>query len=162
MELERRISTLITPMLDAMGYELVRVQITGDRHKTMQIMAERHDQAAMTVEDCAAISREMSAILDVEDPIAGRHDLEVSSPGIDRPLVKPTDFERYAGFDARIETERAVHGRKKFKGKLLGIKGDLVEMHLGAETVELPFSGIRRAKLLLTDELLQAAQATNG
>jgi ribosome maturation factor RimP len=162
MNVERRISDLISPALEAMGYELVRVQVMGSRHKTMQVMAERLDEAGMTVDDCSAISREISALLDVDDPIQDAYDLEVSSPGIDRPLVKLRDFERFAGFDARVEMFDAVDGRKKFKGKLIGLSGENVEIKMGEQRVALPFDGIRRAKLLLTDELIEAAQAANG
>jgi len=140
----------------------VRVQVMGSRHKTMQVMAERLDEAGMTVDDCSAISREISALLDVDDPIQDAYDLEVSSPGIDRPLVKLRDFERFAGFDARVEMFDAVDGRKKFKGKLIGLSGENVEIKMGEQRVALPFDGIRRAKLLLTDELIEAAQAANG
>jgi ribosome maturation factor RimP len=126
----------------------------------MQIMAERIDGVGMTVDDCADISREVSAILDVEDPLREAYDLEVSSPGIDRPLVRPLDFDRYAGFDAKIEMVAAIDGRKKFKGQLLGIEQDLVKIRLDEETHQLPVSDIRRAKLLLTEELLEAASQT--
>lgn len=162
MNVEHRIGELISPALEALGYELVRVQVMGSRHKTMQVMAERLDEAGMTVDDCAAISREISALLDVDDPINEAYDLEVSSPGIDRPLVKLTDFDRFAGFDARVEMYDAINGRKKFKGKLIGLSGEKVEMKMGEERVALPYDGIRRAKLLLTDELIEAAQAANG
>ena len=130
------------------------------QRKTMQIMVERRDRAGMTVDDCADISREVSVILDVESPLEDVYDLEVSSPGIDRPLVRPVDFERYAGFDAKIEMEAAIDGRKKFKGQLLGIEQGLVKIRFDEETHELPVSDIRRAKLLLTEELLKAASQT--
>lgn len=162
MNVERRIGELISPALEALGYELVRVQVMGSRHKTMQVMAERLDEAGMTVDDCAAISREISALLDVDDPISEAYDLEVSSPGIDRPLVKLKDFDRFAGFDARVEMYDVINGRKKFTGKLIGLSGEKVEMKMGEERVALPYDGIRRAKLLLTDELIEAAQAANG
>ncbi len=158
MSQEDKIQELISPALESAGYELVRVQINGDKNKTLQIMAERNDETDMTVEDCASISREISAILDVEDPISGAYALEVSSPGIDRPLVRLKDFERYAGFEARVDMNFLVEGRKKFKGKLLGIQNDKVEIRVKEETFELPFGDIRRAKLLLTQELLDAAQ----
>jgi ribosome maturation factor RimP len=158
MSQEEKINALISPALESAGYEIVRVQITGDKNQTLQIMAERNDEENMTVEDCAAISREISAILDVDDPISGAYALEVSSPGIDRPLVRPKDFERFAGFDARVDMNFLVEGRKKFKGKLLGIQDDKVAIRMKEETFELPFGDIRRAKLLLTQELLDAAQ----
>ena len=160
METETRIGDILSPTLNLMGYDLVRVQISGSQQKTMQIMAERKDGTGMTVDDCADISREVSAILDVEDPLRGAYDLEVSSPGIDRPLVEPADFDRYAGFDAKIEMVAGIDGRKKFKGQLLGIEQDLVKIRLDEETFKLPVSDIRRAKLLLTEELLEAASQT--
>ncbi|MFP6712142.1 MAG: ribosome maturation factor RimP [Rhodospirillales bacterium] len=160
MSHEEKVQDLISPALESMGYEIVRVQISGDKNKTLQVMAERPDGKNMTVEDCASISREISAILDVDDPISGAYSLEVSSPGIDRPLVRLKDFERYAGFDARVDMNFLIEGRKKFKGKLLGIQNDKVEIRVKEETFELPFGDIRRAKLLLTQELLDAA-ATN-
>ena len=160
METETRIGDILSPTLNLMGYELVRVQISGSQQKTMQIMAERRDGVGMTVDDCADISREVSAILDVEDPLMGAYNLEVSSPGIDRPLVCPEDFERYSGFDAKIEMAAPIGGRKKFKGQLLGIEQDMVNIRFDEETHKLPVSDIRRAKLLLTEELLEAASQT--
>ena len=109
-----------------MGYEVVRVQVTGGQHAVLQIMAERADGAPMTVEDCADLSRSISALLDVEDPIKNAYTLEVSSPGIDRPLTRLKDYERFAGFEAKLETRLAVDGRKRFKGMLKGVEDDLV------------------------------------
>ena len=160
MEIETRIGDILNPTLKRMGYELVRGQSSGSQQKTMQRMVERRDRAGMTVDDCADISREVSVILDVESPLEDVYDLEVSSPGIDRPLVRPVDFERYAGFDAKIEMEAAIDGRKKFKGQLLGIEQGLVKIRFNEETHELPVSDIRRAKLLLTEELLKSASQT--
>jgi ribosome maturation factor RimP len=156
---DERIATLIEPTLDDMGYQLVRVLISGSRSPTLQVMAERSDLEPMTVDDCAAISRAISVVLDVENPIPSAYRLEVSSPGIDRPLVRPIDFERFAGFDARIETEVAIEGRKRFQGRLLGVVEDRVRLHLADGDRELPLASIRKAKLVVTDELLRAAQA---
>ncbi len=114
------IARIIEPSLEAMGYRLVRVALTGSQRPTLQVMAERGDEAAMSVEDCAEISRSISALLDVADPIAGTYTLEVSSPGIDRPLVRPEDYDRFAGFAARIELHEPLDGRKRFHGRLLG------------------------------------------
>jgi ribosome maturation factor RimP len=153
------IARLIEPSLEAMGYRLVRVaMIGGHRAATLQIMAERRDAAAMTVEDCADISRSISAVLDVADPIAGSYALEISSPGIDRPLVRPEDYERFAGFEARIELSRPLDGRKRFRGRLLGRVADAARLATEAGEVRLPFAGIARAKLVLTDDLLAAAR----
>ena len=154
-----RISALIEPTLGAMGFELVRVMSTGGRRPTLQVMAERLDRAGMTVDDCAEISRAVSAILDVEDPIKEAYQLEVSSPGIDRPLIKSADFERFAGFEARVETDRAIDGQRKFRGRLLGLENEAVRLALPEGERVIPLSSIRKAKLVLTDELLAAAEA---
>ncbi len=158
MDLEERISALVAPSLDAMGYELVRVLLQGRQNPTLQIMAERRDRAPMTVDDCADISRAMSALLDVEDPIAAAYTLEVSSPGIDRPLTRRQDYERFAGFEAKLETTRPVDGRKRFRGKVLGVDPD-DRVQLMAETGEIfiPLGEVKSAKLVLTDELIAAA-----
>jgi len=153
------IADLIEPTLEAMGYELVRVMSTGGRTPTLQVMAERLDRAGMTVDDCADISRALSAILDVEDPIDGAYQLEVSSPGIDRPLTKPVDFERFAGFEARIEADRLIGGQRKFKGRLLGLENEAVRLALPEGERTIPLSSIRKAKLVLTDDLIAAAEA---
>ncbi|MBV9815495.1 MAG: ribosome maturation factor RimP [Alphaproteobacteria bacterium] len=149
---------LIEPSLDAMGYRVVRVLLMGARRATLQVMAERRDDAAMTVEDCAEISRTVSALLDVADPIAGTYTLEVSSPGIDRPLIRPEDYDRFAGFEARIELAEAVDGRKRFRGRLLGRSGDSVRVAGADGEFTLPLAAIVRAKLVLTDDLLAAAR----
>lgn len=164
MELTERISALVAPSLEAMGYDIVRVMMTGGRSRpTLQIMAERRDEAAMTVDDCEAISRAVSALLDVEDPISGAYRLEVSSPGIDRPLTRLKDFARFAGFEARVETKLPVGNRRRFKGVLHGVEGDMVKLEaedVGA--VALPFAGIDKAKLVLTDALIAASQVAGG
>jgi len=161
MDQAGRVAEIVAPTLDAMGYDLVRVQLAGNRNVTLQIMADRKDEAAMTVDDCAAISREVSALLDVEDPVQGAYSLEVSSPGIDRPLVTPGDFERFAGFDAKLETRTAIDGRKRFRGKLGGVDGGRIRLRTDAGDVDLDFEDIRTAKLLLTDELIEAASRAN-
>lgn len=157
MDRQDRIEGLVGPSLEAMGYELVRVQMQGRQRPTLQVMAERRDRRPMTVEDCADISRALSAILDVEDPIQGTYVLEVSSPGIDRPLVRPDDYDRFAGFEARIDTARPVEGRKRFRGQLLG-RDPAGEVRIVTETgeVALAFADIQRAKLVLTDALIAA------
>jgi ribosome maturation factor RimP len=148
---------MISPSLDAMGYRLVRVAFTGGRRPTLQIMAERRDDAAMTVDDCAEISHSVSALLDVADPIPTEYQLEVSSPGIDRPLISREDFMRYAGYEAKIEVGRMIDGRKRFRGRVLGVTDAAVRVALPDAEVALPFADIVTAKLLLTDELLAAA-----
>jgi ribosome maturation factor RimP len=157
-----RIAEIIEPSLDAMGYRVVRVAVLGAGRMTLQIMAERRDEAPMTVDDCADISRSVSALLDVADPIAGAYTLEVSSPGIDRPLVRPEDYDRFAGFEARIELSQPLSGRKRFRGRLLGRAGDSIRLIAETGEVEVPLSAIARAKLVLTDDLLAHAQNKPG
>jgi ribosome maturation factor RimP len=147
---------LIEPSLDAMGYRLVRVAFLGARRATLQIMAERRDDIAMTVDDCTQISRSVSAILDVADPIADAYMLEVSSPGIDRPLTRPEDYDRFAGFEAKIELSRPIDGRKRFRGRILGRAADQVQLAAEAGQVALPLTAIAKAKLVITDDLLKA------
>ena len=153
------VARLIEPSLDSMGYDLVRVQISGGASdRCLQIMAERKDRAEMNVEDCASISRNISTILDVEDPITEAYTLEVSSPGMDRPLVRLEDFTRFAGFEARIDTREAIVDRKRFRGKLKGVEGETILIEVDGVTYEIPFEDILRAKLVLTDELIAASQ----
>ena len=160
MDIAERIAGMIESVLNDMGYALVRVQLSGASRLTLQIMAERSDGENMTVDDCADISRAVSALLDVEDPIDAAYSLEVSSPGIDRPLVKAADYERWAGFEARIETALPVDGRKRFKGRLIGLDGDDVKLRLDdGKDAAVPLSAISRAKLMLTDDLIEAAQS---
>ena len=158
MELERRIAGMIEPSLEGMGYELVRVQLQGRQRPVLQIMAERKDGKAMTVEDCADISRQISALMDVDDPIEAAYSLEVSSPGIDRPLTRPKDYEKYAGFEAKLETAEPLEGRKRFRGKLLGLDEHGC-VKLVAEGVEwaIPLTVVSGAKLVLTDDLIAAS-----
>lgn len=158
MQLTDRIEELIAPTVEGMGFSVVRVQLSGKEPLRLQIMAEHQDGAEMVVDDCADISRAVSAVLDVEDPITEAYTLEVSSPGIDRPLVKRRDFERFSGFEARVETGMAVDGRRRFRGRLLGIEGDLVRISVEGVAVDLPFPEIMRAKLILTEDLLRASE----
>jgi ribosome maturation factor RimP len=152
-----KIEEMIGPSLSAMGYSIVRVAFSGGRTRpTLQIMAERNDNAGMTVEDCETISHTVSALLDVADPIDSAYQLEISSPGIDRPLTRRADYERFAGFEAKIDMERPVEGRRRFRGKLLGLEGDDAKLLVGADTLLLPLDAIARAKLVLTDELIAA------
>jgi ribosome maturation factor RimP len=164
---ESRIEALIQPVVTDMGFLLVRIRFTTGGRPKLQIMAERPD-GRMSVEDCALLSRALSALLDVEDPIASEYVLEVSSPGLDRPLVRPEDFVRFKGQEAKIELVRLFEGRKRFRGVLGGIElggaGDaaILEEEGGARFV-LPLSLIDEAKLVLTDALIaQALKAQEG
>ena len=155
--LEARIAEIITPALEGLGYELVRVAITGRDRPTVQIMADRADGAAMTVEDCEAISRRLGAVIDVADPMPGDWTLEVSSPGIDRPLTRVKDWNRFAGHLARAELAVPLDGRKRFTGVVLGADAAAGRLRLedGSE-VALPLEHLRRARLVLTDALIDA------
>ena len=157
MDPNRQVAELIEPTLSDMGFDLVRVLLHGGQRPTLQVMAERADRAPMTVEHCAAISRAVSAILDVADPIAGAYRLEVTSPGLDRPLTRRADFERFRGFEARVETEVPIEGRRRFRGRLLGVEGDQLRLQLEDGEQAIPYAGIKKAKLVVTDELLAAA-----
>jgi ribosome maturation factor RimP len=152
------IARLVEPSLEAMGYRLVRVMLSGRHRPTLQLMVERRDEAPMSVDDCAEISRTVSALLDVTDPIAGAYTLEVSSPGIDRPLVRPEDYDRFAGFEAQVELAQPLEGRKRFRGRLLGRSGDDARLAVAGSELRLPLAAIARAKLVLTDELLARVQ----
>jgi ribosome maturation factor RimP len=157
-----KIEEMIAPSLSAMGYSVVRVAFTGGRTRpTLQIMAERNDNAGMTVEDCETISHTVSALLDVADPIDSAYQLEISSPGIDRPLTRRGDYERFAGFEAKIDMQRPIDGRRRFQGRLLGLEGDDAKLLVGADTLLLPLDAIARAKLVLTDELIAATTPQN-
>src|SRR5512144_3289058 len=123
-----RVSAVAAPVLQGMGYRLVRIRISGEAGCTVQVMAERPD-GSMQIEDCEAISRALSPVLDVADPIDRAYRLEISSPGIDRPLVRKSDFERYAGHLAKIETAIPFEGRKRFRGVLAGTEGEAVRIH---------------------------------
>jgi len=151
------IEATIAPAMAAAGYRIVRVTYTGvGRRATLQIMAEREDDVSMTVDDCATLSHTVSALLDVADPIAAAYMLEISSPGLDRPLIRREDFERYAGFEAKLEVKQAVEGRKRFRGRLRGIDGDIVALEADGATWRFPLDEVTRAKLVLTDDLIAA------
>ena len=153
------VRALIAPSLADIGYEVVRVMTIGAEHTTLQIMAERLDEDTMTVEDCASISRTVSAIFDVEDPIIGAYTLEVSSPGLDRPLVRKKDFERYSGLEAKIELHQALNGQRRYSGILAGYADGVVTIVTENGATNLPFEKIDKAKLIITDDLLAAGSA---
>ncbi len=158
--LEGRLAGIIAPALAGMGYELVRVAVLGREQPTVQIMADRADGGQIGVDDCEAISRAMGAVLDVEDPIPGAWTLEVSSAGIDRPLTRRKDWNRYAGHLARVEMAMPLpDGRKRLSGNVLGADATHARLRVDDSEIALPLEDIRRAKLVLTDELI-AATAT--
>jgi len=151
------LETRVAPTLEAMGFEIVRIAVTNGRQPTLQVMADRADGSLISVDDCAEISQALSAIFDIEEPLTGAYDLEVSSAGIDRPLTRPKDFTAYAGFEAKVETKAPVAGRKRFRGLLKGVNGagDVLIDVDGVETV-VPMDSIGNAKLVLTDALIAA------
>ncbi len=151
-----RIERLIRPTAEAMGFDLIKVQLLGQQRVRLQIMAERQVDGSMTIDDCAELSRAISPILEVEDPLPQGYTLEVSSPGIDRPLVRLGDFEKYAGFEAKIEMTCSVGNRRRFQGRLLGTDERNVRLTIEDKEVALAFDDIRRAKLMLTKDLLAA------
>ena len=149
---------LLDPVAEAAGYEIVRLRLMGGEHaRRLQIMAERPSDGDMNVEDCARLSRAISEIMDAADPIAGEYTLEVSSPGVDRPLTRLKDFATYEGYEARVELDRVAEGRKRFKGMLAGVEDDAVAIDLEGEeeTAMIPFAWITDAKLILTDQLMK-------
>ncbi|MFN3644256.1 MAG: ribosome maturation factor RimP [Gemmobacter sp.] len=155
--IDRRLAGIVAPVIEGLGYELVRIRLMGGRTKVLQIMADR-PEGGIDVEDCARISTAVSALLDVEDPIADTYTLEVSSPGIDRPLTRLKDFDVWADYEARVETEELIDGRRRFKGMLRGTEGDeiLIEIEEGGEplTIGLRFDWLSDAKLILTEDLI--------
>ncbi|MDD3371188.1 MAG: ribosome maturation factor RimP [Alphaproteobacteria bacterium] len=155
---EKKIAGLIAGGIEEAGYDLVRVQITGGgKHATLQIMVDRKDEAGMTVDDCATVSCIVSPILEADADLASRYDLEVSSPGIDRPLVKLGDYKKYAGHLAKIELTAPIDGRRRFQGKIGKVEGDKIQVDTDKGSVTLPYETIEQAKLVLTDELIKAA-----
>ncbi|SFL05174.1 ribosome maturation factor RimP [Celeribacter marinus] len=157
--IDRRLAEIITPVLEGMGFELVRVRLmSSTKSKTLQIMAQRPD-GGIEVDECAQISTAVSAVLDVEDPIEDEYTLEVSSPGIDRPLTRLKDFAAFEGYEVKIETTEMIDGRRRFKGALAGVEGEDVLLAIeenGEElTIGLKFDWLSDAKLVLTDELIR-------
>ncbi|APF38631.1 ribosome maturation factor RimP [Chelatococcus daeguensis] len=157
-----RVAAIVAPVLGDLGYRLVRVKVTGQNGCTVQIMAERPD-GTMTVDDCEAVSRGVSPVLDLEDPIERAYHLEISSPGIDRPLVRASDFERWSGHEAKVETSLPVSGRKRFRGILLGLADGGVRLRRSdarpdeEPEVTLALADIAEARLVLTDALITEA-----
>jgi ribosome maturation factor RimP len=154
-----QIAAMAEPVLEELGFRLVRVVLSGRNGSTVQIMAERPD-GMLTVEECAEISRRLSPVLDAHDPIEGQYNLEISSPGIDRPLARPSDFAAWAGYEAKIELKDLLAGRKRFRGTLAGLEGDEVRIEVdteegGRQVVGLPIGRIGEARLTLTDALIR-------
>lgn len=162
--MDRRLASIVAPVIEAMGYELVRLRFMGGKTPRLQIMADTAE-GGIEVDDCAAISRQVSAVLDVEDPIEGEYNLEVSSPGIDRPLTRLKDFETWAGYEAKLQTAELISGRKNFRGRLMGVEDGEVLVEIEEGTIGLAFDWLTEAKLVLTDDLVAAtlrAKKANG
>jgi ribosome maturation factor RimP len=145
---------ILEPAIEAAGYRLVRLRLMGGKTKTLQIMAERPD-GTMNVEDCASLARALLDFMEADDPLEGDYELEVSSPGIDRPLTRLMDYSRYAGHEAKLELLVPLDGRKRFRGLVLGLDGTDVVIETQGARVKFPFKGIAEAKLVLTDKLIQ-------
>ncbi|MSP52334.1 MAG: ribosome maturation factor RimP [Alphaproteobacteria bacterium] len=151
------IEKLIEPTIAGLGYRLVQVRLMGGGRPVLQVMAERVDECGMTVDDCATISRTISTVLETEDPIESGYVLEVSSPGIDRPLVRLDDFVRFSGHVAKVETALPVEGRRRHKGTIAAVEGSRIKLSTEQGTIELDFSDVTAAKLVLADEILRGA-----
>lgn len=152
--LDRRLLEIIQPVIGDLGFEVVRIRYQGGKKPVLQVMADRPD-GGIEVEDCAVISRNLGAVLDVEDPIESEYSLEISSPGIDRPLTRLKDFDTWEGYEAKLETEELIEGRKRFRGILAGIDGDEVLINIEEGTVGLQFGWLADAKLVMTEELVR-------
>lgn len=153
--IDQRMAEIITPVIEDLGYELVRVRLMSGKQTMLQIMADK-PEGGIEVDDCAKISNALSAVLDVEDPIVEEYTLEVSSPGIDRPLTRLKDFEMFAGYEAKLETDELIDGRKRFKGELAGVEDNEVLITIEEGTIGLQFDWLADAKLVLTDDLIKA------
>ena len=152
--MDRRLAEILSPVVEGLGFELVRVRLMGGQTKTLQIMAERPD-GGIEVDECAQISTAVSAVLDVEDPLEEAYTLEVSSPGIDRPLTRFKDFDIWEGYDAKLETAELIDGRRRFRGILAGTEEDEVLIQIEEGTIGLKFDWLSDAKLVLTDDLIK-------
>ena len=152
--MDRRLAEIITPVIEDMGYELVRVRLMSGKSTTLQVMADKPG-GGIEVDDCADISNAIGAVLDVEDPILDEYTLEVSSPGIDRPLTRLKDFDAFEGYEAKLETAELIDGRRRFKGVLAGIEGDEVLINVEEGTIGLHFDWLSDAKLVLSDDLIK-------
>lgn len=157
--LEQKVADTITSTVESMELELVQVKIhDGQKRKQVQILLDNPKTGRITIDECAKASQHISTLLDVEDIVQKEYDLEVSSPGIDRPLVKAADYERFLGFDAKIETQLPIQGRRRFKGRLTGLENNQVSIHIDGCDYVIPLSAIKEAKLILTDALIKAHQ----
>mgnify|MGYP005800273161 CR=1 FL=1 len=156
MQNKHYLQDMLEPVIDGMGFDVVRILTIGQKNPTLQIMIERKDRRDIVVDDCAAVSRAVSEVLDAKDPIKDQYTLEVSSPGLDRPLTRPEHFSRFAGYEAKIETSEEVEKRKRFKGKIISMDEQKNIIHFDMDGTEyaIPYDAVSKAKLIITDELL--------
>ncbi|MGD9980539.1 MAG: ribosome maturation factor RimP [Hyphomonadaceae bacterium] len=152
---EERVIALTEPTASGLGYRIVRVRLSGNRRKRLQIMAERKSDGLMGIDDCTKLSRALAPVFDLEDPVQGEYDLEISSPGIDRPLMRLEDFERFIGFDAKLETAVPINGQRRFKGVIEAVDGDEITLAGEHGEAKLKFSALSDARLVLTDKLIE-------
>lgn len=159
--IERSIELLISPQINAMGFEIIRVKLIERKTKILQIMIDRSDYSGVNLDECAEVSRTVSTILDVEDPVDGEYNLEVSSPGLERPLTKPDHFDHFIGFKAKVSMQSPIDGRKHYSGIVNGMSDNLEDIHLiinddgNNEHIALPLNEVEKAKLVITEELLK-------
>lgn len=161
MKVTNRVEKIVEPLLNDLGFELVQVMLLGKRNPSLQVMAEPIGTRPMSLDDCGSISHALSALLDIEDLISSAYTLEVSSPGLDRPLVQLAHFERFKGHEARIETSTAIDGSKCFNGRLSGVKGNNILMQVNGDERIFPFTDIEKAKLIITDEIFAKTEGLN-
>lgn len=159
MQKKHHLNDMLEPIVNELGFDLVRIITIGNVNPTLQVMIERKDRKNIVVDDCAAVSRAISAVLDEKDPISGKYTLEVSSPGLDRPLTSLENFVRFSGFEAKIETDVEIEKRKRFKGRIIRVDNNTIVFLMDDKEWMIPYDAVSKAKLLLTDELIAAAEA---
>lgn len=163
MQIKHPLQDLLEPVIEGLGYELVRILTIGQKNPTLQIMIDRKDGQDINVDDCATVSRKISEVMDEKDPIEDQYSLEVSSPGLDRPLTKVEHFKRFLGYETKIETGVEVSGRKRFKGKTLAVDDkNTIKLEMDGQEYDIPFEDINKAKIVLTDELLASYMAAHA
>lgn len=162
MQVKHQLQDLLEPIIEGLGYELVRIMTIGQKNPTLQIMIDRKDGTDINVDDCASVSRAISEVMDEKDPIEDQYSLEVSSPGLDRPLTKLEHFKKFLGYETKIETGAEVMGRKRFKGKTVQVdEKENISLEMEGQVYVIPFAEINKAKIVLTDELLAAYMAAH-
>lgn len=162
MQTKHHLQDLLEPIIDELGYEAVRIITMGQAHPTLQIMIDRKDGSEINVEDCAKVSRAVSEVMDEKDPISDQYTLEVSSPGLDRPLTKLEHFKRFSGYEAKVETDVEVERRKRFKGKIVNVDDkNNINFDMEGTQYAIPFDAVSKARIIITDELLKEYEAAH-